>query len=183
MRHRVGRHFLNFKLVPHDEDEGYSWLLKESLGMDAMSITTDESRSAMEEVFTVGNEIEHLGDINESSFQKLLQEHINSMEKNGIDKNYLTTWGISTDGKDFNPYKHYADVYYIIKTKIPDFLEISPRIRAGRKGARRELSQKIVEQFGKEGLAGIVYADNNHRADLSHLYIYHCHATSRSKSK
>lgn len=169
-RHRIGRHILDFKIIPSDDDEEYSWLLNQRLGMDYITAVPRGGGSAWEEIFVVGFESENIQNLQNVELQNLLSNRKEIMQELGIDPRYITTWIDDINGeRGYSEYRSYNDAYLVLKTMIPNILELMTAVRRGETGSRHKLAQTVLKEFGKEGLAGLAYSTGESKMELAYL--------------
>lgn len=169
-RHRIGRHIMDFKIVPSEDDEGYSWLLNQRLGMDYITAVPRGGGSAWEEIFVVGFESENIQNLQNVELQNLLAKRKEVMQELGIDPRYITTWIDDINGeRGYSEYRGYNDSYLVLKARIPNILELMTAVRRGETRSRHALAQAVLKEFGKEGLAGLAYSTGESKIELAYL--------------
>ncbi len=170
LRHRVGRHVMDFVILPTDDEPGYKWELSQRLGMDYATAVPRGGNSAWEEIFVDGYELENIGRLENEELQRMLNKRREAMRNRGIDPRYIITWIDDLSGEQgYNEYRGYTDAYLVLKARIPNILDLMTAVRKGVAGSRHKIARAVLKEFGKEGLAGLVFAKGELRQELAYL--------------
>lgn len=158
MRHRIGRTRI---LVHFREDK------KIDRGMFLPEIDSfhpypfEDTDSVFDEMFVRAWIQEHVKDIPNKKFQNLYRQRLRT--KDGEEDGYST---LTTElrSASFDARVFYLETYYLIKQKIPNFLDLCAETRQAKPGAKENLAKQIVQAYGKRGLAALCYGQDDEKS-------------------